>query len=136
MARSASQCRAEQLLLPLISLEPGIRALAGPAVLLLAQLLPNVSALLPSTPGSTFTTAAVAISPSGRGVVEVDAVPFPGLEAVPDCKTETKNPKQVCQIPFSLDLAVMLPHISSLYFLNKEKKLIDPLRGDHNQYCS
>lgn len=84
VARSASQCSAEEL--PLASLEPGVRAMAGPAVLLLALLLPDISALFPSAPDSTFTTAAVTGSPSGRGVDEVDAAPFPVLEAVPDCK--------------------------------------------------
>lgn len=126
VARSASQCRAEEEL-PLISLEPGVRALAGPAVLLLALLLPKASAWFPSVPGSTFTTATVVGSPSGRCVAEVDAAPFPVLQAVPDCKIKIKlNPFNIAFLLHNCVkyLAVMSPYIVCSHHINDRKLLL------------
>lgn len=76
MARSASQCRAEEL--ALLSLAAGVGAAGGlDALLFVPLVLDVVSALPASSTGSVLTTTPAADSPLGRVVAEVVLAPFP-----------------------------------------------------------
>lgn len=77
MARSASQCRAEELALQSFAAGVGAAGAGIDALLFITLVFNVVSAVPASSAGSVLTTAPAAVSPFGRVVAGVEVVPFP-----------------------------------------------------------